>query len=152
MRLETVAVELLERGAGALMQAHPLRRCQLVVEHVPNQDVGEAKAAGGARNLCHHAFGDSFVDCVEQLVTGQLAHVIQCVDGEVAAEHGREHECPVAGLGQAANAAADRLLHARWNAERSVHVAEASLCSEQPDDLEDEERIALGLCLDLGHG
>ena len=86
---------------------------------------------------------------VEQLEDGatlESADTRQRIEIELAAEHRGQGEKPVALVREMAQTAADHLPHAlRDRKRRHRRLVQASLRGEQPHDLADEERVAVGL-------
>ena len=117
-----------------------------MVGGVPDQGVGEAHAADRAGDLRDDARLDRLVEQLEDGAALESADTRQRIEIELAAEHRGKREKPVALVREVAQAAADHLPHAlRDGKRRRRRLVKASLRGEQPHDLADEQRVALGL-------
>jgi hypothetical protein len=87
--LEVRSMNVLERLAGSAVQLHPARGSQLVVERVPDEDVGEAEAARRVRNLVDESLDHGFVEDAEDFLTGALRHAGDRLEFELSARERR---------------------------------------------------------------
>ena len=135
-------VEDLQRLAHPAVQLYPATSRHAVVRGVPDQGVSEAQAPDRSRNLCDHA---RFHRLVEQLQDGaalEPADMGQRIELELAAEHRRQREQPVASVREMPQPAADRLSDAvRDHQRRGRRIPEPPLFGEQPHDLADESGL-----------
>ena len=143
MRIELGRVDGLERLAHAAMQLDPPSPGQTVIGGVPDQGVREAHAADRAWDLGDHARFGRLVEQVQDGAALEPADARQGVEIELAPEDRGQREQLVAVVRQVAQPAADRLADAVRDGQRRLR--ELPLPAEQPHDLADEQRVALGL-------
>ena len=140
------AVERLERLDRLTVQPDAAGAREPVVERVTDEDVLEAQPAGAPGEIREDAVGDRLVGQVEQLVFGDIAHVNERRERELAAEHRGEHEHPVALVREVREPARDHVAQASrhgaptFSGRRGIDA----LCRKQAHDLPHEQRIALG--------
>ena len=107
-----VPVEPLEDLARLPMKLDPLRRTELLVQGVADQDVSEPPPAEHAGELGEHVARDRLVDQAEQVVSGDLRQAPQGLQLELATEHRCERQDPDALVRQPAEALTDHVADA----------------------------------------
>ena len=151
VRLARGAVDELERLGRAAMEPHALPAAELAVEAVADQRVREAQSGAAPGQIGQHAGGERLVEQVEQLVARAPADGFEHVEPELPPEDGRLGQ-EIAAVGrEVPQAMGDHLAHALREARpprRAGGFRETPLRREQPDELGDEERIALRLVVD----
>ena len=152
VRLRVIGVELLERRCDPAVQREAATRAQLVVQGVANQGVREAQAPGSARHVDDDARRGRLVEQLEDVPAGAFAHPLERIDPELATEDRRHDQELVAILREVAETPADRLPHPLGNGGpprcKVAAGRQPALLREQPDDLVEEQRVAVGLRVD----
>ena len=141
-------VEVLERLGHRAVQAQPPRRGEVLVERVADKDVGEAQPPARLGHGADEPGLGRLVEGREHLVLVPPGDGADDVGVELAADHGGQCEQLAAGVGLALQAPADRLDHAARDGEPVRR--RPALGRQQPSDLAREQRVALGLRVDLG--
>ena len=93
MRIEVVAVQLLEHAADRAVQLEPLRGGEVVVERLANELVDERVATRSGRVLCDHAGRFCIREHVEQSRYAKLARTLEHSEVELAPDDGGHVEC-----------------------------------------------------------
>ena len=152
MRLGVSGVERLEHFGDAQVEPPPVGGRDLLVQRVADQSVAEAKAAEGARKVLDDAGGDRLVENAEKPVdTRVVGRAFEGDEAELAPEDRSEGEHAPALAGEGSQPAADRLADGlRDRGPVRGLRSETPLERQQPDDLQDEEWVALGLGVQLG--
>ncbi len=152
-RLGIGGVELLQDEADLAVQQPAALRAEVVVERLADQPVREAVRAERRRPLGDHAAVDGLAERVVELAGVAAADALQRVDAKLAPDHRRGVEQLERAVGQRLEAVADRLAHAVGDPHGGDlrGVVEAPLRAQQPHDLVDEERVALGRVVDRPH-
>ena len=148
VRIAVVAVERLEHLGRTPMKSHASRGAELAIERVADEDVREAQATTAAGKIRDDARRHRLVEAVEQRVARALAQPLQRVEPELAAQHRGHREQALAVGREPAEAVPDHLAHALGQGRppgRGPRLVETPFGGEQPDELADEERVALGL-------
>ena len=146
MPVEAAGPQDLDGLADLAVHGRPADRAQLAVDGLPDQVVGNAVAADQARVLGDEAAGQHLLQGLDELVVGAAEQPAEQLGVELAADHGGVGEQVVGSAREAVAGPADDLAHGRGDAgpAQLLGRVQAALGLEQPDQLADEERVALG--------
>jgi hypothetical protein len=149
MRIEILAVHALEQATHFTVELEPPGRRKIVIERLPHELVREGVTVRRGGKLGDDAQRHCVVNHVEEPSRGQPAPALEQVQIELAPEDGSDPENRHRLTGQGGHAAADQranlLRHASERVRaRRVEALQGVLGSEKPDDLSQEEGIALG--------
>ena len=153
VRLGIGGVELLEREPDAAVQEAAALRAEVVVQRLADEAVREAVRADRRRPLDDDAAVDGLRQRAVELGRLELADALQRVEAKLAPDDRRRQQQDARAVGQRREAVADRLAHAVGDAQPGdLRLAvEPALGAQQPHDLVDEERVALGRFVDRAH-
>jgi hypothetical protein len=140
----------LQRLPDQPVKPHPPRGRQALVQHLADQRVREPPAAQPARDRTDHPGRLGLLQQLQQPPGVQAAGRLQHPQLEVAARHRGNLQDSLAAAGQATQPLGDHrpdtLRQARRQHRRAqLSPTELPLAGEQPHDLGDEERVAVGL-------
>ena len=135
------------------MQPAPALRADVVVERLADEAVREAVRADRGRPLDDDAELDGLAERAVEVGGLELADALQRVEPELAADDRGGAQQLARALGQRREAVADRLAHAVGDPQRGdlLLAVQSPLGAQQPHDLVDEERVALGRVVDRAH-
>ena len=154
VRLGVRGVKSLEHLADLTVEARAAGGCQLFVERLADQRVGERVAAYRARHLRHHAGRHRLLEGFEEAIRREVGETLESVEPELAANHRRGGENAIALRRQVVEAAADHLAHALGDGDgpgvNVLGLLQTAVGDEQADDLVHEEGVALRLAEDRG--
>ena len=146
MRARSLAVAPLPRLTDEVMQVGPLIRIELVVERGSHHRVHERVVGAKPRLFAHDAGLRRRIERGEQLVFVESGHVSENGHVDVVAHH-RGHRQARRASGE--NRSSRRTASARTLGGTAVDAV-ASLVTQMPEQLLDEERISVGLSVDRG--
>ena len=152
MGTQASAVLALDRLPDPPVQVGPDRDRQPLVEHLPDQGMGEAVAAGGAFLLQHHLQLDGFREPTQDAADRDLAGGPQQRQVErLAHDRGRrQHQDGVGG--QRGQPPPDHRPDAPGQGHaQPARVLKGDVGGQEADGLADEQRVALGRLVDGGH-
>src|SRR5207249_11320181 len=90
VRFSALPVKALQRLAHPPVQASPMRRRDLLVQRLPDQDMGEAQSCERPWDLADDPSGNRLVQCLQDLVGFHVHDTAQRVEIELPAEDGGE--------------------------------------------------------------
>ena len=139
---------LLDRETRALVEGGAFRRAELLVEGVADQRVGEGIAT--VAQIGDQPLGDRLGRRSHQLLWLHVGDPPDQLLLEVPADHRGDTQCLIGPVAEAIEAPADHLPNALRDLQlrRVTAAGQLALAGEQPDDLADEERIAVRLLVD----
>ena len=133
------------------MELNPACRRQPVVERVTNEDVREPQPTRDPGDARHHASDHCLIEDVEQIVLRESAEVRERVDRELASQHRGEQQQVVALAREMGQTAGDHVPNALRD--RQMNFASGMqpdpLERQEPHGLGDEQRVALGLRIQI---
>jgi hypothetical protein len=131
-----------DRRAHPTVQAAPARRSQLAVERLCHEGVGELERPGG--RLDDDPSRQRGIESLERAVGVEPAGVGEDVEVELSADHRGHPQHRLQVVREAADAPADDVAHGGGNVDRDGSRLQAPFALHQPDELGDEERVAVG--------
>ena len=154
MGAQGVAVAALDRLPDPPVQLHPGRDRQPLVQHLPDQGVGEAIPADGAVLLGDHVQCHRLRQPAEHALHRKLAGGPHQRQVELPAHHRRRRQHHHGVGGQWAQSPRDHRPHApRQRHPKPAGVLQGGVGGQQPHGLPDEQRVAFGRLVDGGnHG
>ncbi len=140
-RDRVAGAHLLQRGADPGVQTRAAQPGDVVVQRVPHERVREPQRPDRGVRLVEDPGPQRGIEDLDQRVLAEPGDRGEHVEGELAADDRRELQHRLRGPGQPRDAAAHDVPHAgRHLADRGV----LAVGLQQPGDLADEERVALG--------
>jgi hypothetical protein len=152
VRLGVRGVESFERLAYPSVQLQTTAWRKVVVYGLANQRMGKAHSPRLAWHGGHDALARCLIEGVEEMITADLAYLLERFEIEFAPKNGRQDEDKLAILREVAEPLPDDSPHALGNSEmparRIGDLFQRPFNFEQPDDLSDKERVAFSLLMD----
>ena len=137
------------------MQPHAPRAAELAVQRGVDERVGERVPVGAARHLADHARAAGLLDRRDHVVGRKVRDPLDHLEVELAAEHRPQRQHSLRRLGEVGESPRDHVAHAlgqthplRQRCGGVAGIGGSACLGQVARELDDEERVALGLLVD----